>query len=83
MLAIRGEQASEGEEQRQGDEHDQAHDELQGQTYPDVIQEGVAAGLHHERIGRRGEGRSETHAGGYGYGEEQREGTDARGQGRG
>ena len=59
-----------GEEQRQHQHHDNAHDNLEGQAHTHIVDETVLAGLHDQGVGRRAERRGETHAGAQRDGEE-------------
>lgn len=59
----------------QGKNHDERHDDLQRQTYLNIVNGFVTTGRHHQGIGRCGERRCKTHAGGYGYGHEHGDGT--------
>ena len=67
----------ERENQRQHENHHQTHDDLQRQANFHIVHKDVFAGRHHERVGRRGERRSEAHAGGNGNREEERRWVDA------
>ena len=62
----------EWEQQRQYKYHHNTHDNLQRQTYLDVIHEGILTGRHHECIRRSRERRSKAHAGCYRYCKEER-----------
>lgn len=48
-------------QQRKYQHHDNAHNNLQRQPYLYIIHKGILSGGHHQRIGRSGEWRSETH----------------------
>lgn len=46
------------EQQGKHEGHDNADNNLQRQTYLDIIHKSIASGFHHQRIGRCGEGRA-------------------------
>ena len=49
------------EQQGKHEGHEDADNNLQRQTHLDIIHKRIASGFHHQRIGRCGEGRGETH----------------------